>query len=1130
MADGSGEEPPEEPFEGDDAPAEDDDFQSADEEDDDFDLPQDVGPVLAKAEATPGAAASSGGPPPGMGGGAPGFGDDAPDGAGAQRWNLKTDGNKEELEPIWQGMTGDREHIKVSKMFSYVLRHAAHKLDVNIRKDGFVRLREIMKLRNFKPYSLEELMAVVYFDEKERYSLVREFDGELLIRANQGHTLKVVEDDLLLEPITDPLTVQDCVHGTYLVHWPFIKRQGLSKVARNHIHLANGLPEDGKIRGMRQTSELFVYVDVPAAMDDGVVFYRSKNEVILTQGVDGWLPPKYFVKAVRIDYNTCDTEYMDFDRCADVPTWAAELAPSGPGEQGTYLIKNLEALITNCKKRMTEINELRALLDTGQDLSDEEKRKVDQHAATYSELQSLEQRFRQHKGYRKESSQDKENRLKEEAEAGTVVKRKDRAVTPPWERGKPSLMESSSMKATEKEKAEWSALGRRRDNAPTPSAKKEDPWSVLGRGRSDKTPGAAPTPSSTRGLDKKGSFGMRDEAPRVGREESWRFRGDDERPSQPSLSRAGSLREDNTPATRPGGASTTTTPSGGAPRFFNSKKEAPSWRDKMSGSSSKDFDDGPSRRKESKDSSDGQSWRQESVADDGPSWRDRDRDIAAAMPAPSVAPRPSPLGAAALTQAVVPPPPQVHAPTASALAGMQSPSNAGGQQYMQAMQPMWQQGGGQQMCGYGSNGQMYYMQSPSHQQDGSMGMMQMQQASTPSMQHQPPQIPSMQMQQPQTPSMQMQPQMQYMQQQQPSSPTMQQQQQQLQQHGMSHKPEQQQQAMSEMNTTIGNPSEVGSRAQLGFERRLAWLEEDVSVLHRRLRDECSEGGPGGAAAGDQGLRALVMRLDAELSSEHRAREGVEAKLASFQDALHAHRRELEAQMHSFSAGMEGMMGTLVDRIDRGLSNGAATLRLSTEETEVRLRNLMATMDQGSSAADVAPVTATGRRSTSPRRPVFEAASAASPLANLAHRSSISAPVGSIGGRLQHQAQEAPGQPGQHRVGSGAVGTAEAVGSQAEQLMESYDRLRQENAWLRDQRARMHGAAATPGGGVTPSATPSLAYPSTLQVPGSGLGQGLAPPYAGGLRSSGATSPVTLQAQSATSRLPSAPGGPVARKF
>jgi len=246
-----------------------------------------------------------------------------------ERWNLRKDGNKEQLEPIWTRLSGEREHVKISKMFSYVLRHAAHKLDVRIRKDGFVRLREIMKLKNFKPYTLEELMAVVYFDEKERYTMVREYDGELLIRANQGHTMKVVESTLLLETIENPDDVQECVHGTYLVHWPFIKRQGLSKVARNHIHLANGLPEDGKIRGMRSTAELFVYVDVGKAMEDGVVFYRSKNDVILTQGYDGWLPTKYFAKAVRIDYATCDIEELEFEPSINLPQWNAELAPMG---------------------------------------------------------------------------------------------------------------------------------------------------------------------------------------------------------------------------------------------------------------------------------------------------------------------------------------------------------------------------------------------------------------------------------------------------------------------------------------------------------------------------------------------------------------------------------------------------------------------------------------------------------------------------------------------------------------------------------------------------------------------------------------------------------------------------------
>merc|ERR1719424_2246862 len=126
------------------------------------------------------------------------------------------------MEAIWTRLSAEREHVKISKMFSYVLRHAAHKMDVRIRKDGYVRLREIMKLRNFKPYDLEELMAVVYFDSKERYTMVREYDGELLIRANQGHTMKVVESDLLLDQIPVGEEVGDCVHGTYLVHWPFI--------------------------------------------------------------------------------------------------------------------------------------------------------------------------------------------------------------------------------------------------------------------------------------------------------------------------------------------------------------------------------------------------------------------------------------------------------------------------------------------------------------------------------------------------------------------------------------------------------------------------------------------------------------------------------------------------------------------------------------------------------------------------------------------------------------------------------------------------------------------------------------------------------------------------------------------
>merc|ERR1719215_588129 len=99
--------------------------------------------------------------------------------------------------------------------------------------------------------------------------------------------------------------------------------------------------------------------------------------------------------------------------------------------------------------------------------------------------------------------------------------------------------------------------------------------------------------------------------------------------------------------------------------------------------------------------------------------------------------------------------------------------------------------------------------------------------------------------------------------------------------------------MSDMNTTVAGTSM--SRQQLGFERRVAWLEEDVSVLHRRLQEECGEGGIG-SASGDQGLRALVARLDGELSAERRAREALEARMTHLEDSIRHERKEREAQL------------------------------------------------------------------------------------------------------------------------------------------------------------------------------------------------------------------------------------------
>jgi 2'-phosphotransferase len=40
--------------------------------------------------------------------------------------------------------------------------------------------------------------------------------------------------------------------------------------------------------------QVFVEVDLPRAMHDGIVFYISKNNVILSSGIDGMIPASYF--------------------------------------------------------------------------------------------------------------------------------------------------------------------------------------------------------------------------------------------------------------------------------------------------------------------------------------------------------------------------------------------------------------------------------------------------------------------------------------------------------------------------------------------------------------------------------------------------------------------------------------------------------------------------------------------------------------------------------------------------------------------------------------------------------------------------------------------------------------------
>jgi len=134
-----------------------------------------------------------------------------------------------------------------------------------------------------------------------------------LIRANQGHSIKV-EDEGLLEPITLESELPNAVvHGTTHRAWPLIlSTGGLKKMTRNHVHFASGLPtgfqsledaadaeaESSKepvMSGMRKSSDILIFIDIKKALEEGLKFGRSANGVILSQGDEnGIIPTQYF--------------------------------------------------------------------------------------------------------------------------------------------------------------------------------------------------------------------------------------------------------------------------------------------------------------------------------------------------------------------------------------------------------------------------------------------------------------------------------------------------------------------------------------------------------------------------------------------------------------------------------------------------------------------------------------------------------------------------------------------------------------------------------------------------------------------------------------------------------------------
>src|SRR6185437_14893174 len=146
--------------------------------------------------------------------------------------------------------------------------------------DGWIELNDLIDFFKDKKQvqvTIQDIQHVSDTSEKKRFEIE---NGRL--RAVQGHSLPV---EIEMQKITKVL--RKIYHGTFVKNVDSIRKHGLKRMSRNFIHLTDNFDH------LRNNSTVLIEIDVESAMSEGIDFFKAKNGVILTKGIDGILPQKY---------------------------------------------------------------------------------------------------------------------------------------------------------------------------------------------------------------------------------------------------------------------------------------------------------------------------------------------------------------------------------------------------------------------------------------------------------------------------------------------------------------------------------------------------------------------------------------------------------------------------------------------------------------------------------------------------------------------------------------------------------------------------------------------------------------------------------------------------------------------
>jgi len=199
--------------------------------------------------------------------------------------------------PYHRKVKSDHELVK---SLQNVLRNEAIRFSLQVNYEGKVALLDLRRIPIFSEFDLTEdkIRQIVSNDSEQIFSIKQHKERGLLIGIKDTSTITYTyqkHEKMPLERFDKSWTL---CHGTYFQNLKYILSEGLSCMHREFIHLSRTDSITGEKNGLRNDYDCLIYINIQTAINDGIVFYLTPDNVILTTGVEGFLTREYFHKIV----------------------------------------------------------------------------------------------------------------------------------------------------------------------------------------------------------------------------------------------------------------------------------------------------------------------------------------------------------------------------------------------------------------------------------------------------------------------------------------------------------------------------------------------------------------------------------------------------------------------------------------------------------------------------------------------------------------------------------------------------------------------------------------------------------------------------------------------------------------